>query len=49
MNGPGQYRVTYRIAPPADGVFWRHIDKETGVPEWWKPVTVSFTFKYPQK
>jgi uncharacterized protein involved in high-affinity Fe2+ transport len=49
MSGPGQYQVTYRIDPPADGTFWRHIDKETGVPDWWKPVTVSFTFKYPQK
>jgi uncharacterized protein involved in high-affinity Fe2+ transport len=49
MNGPGQYRVTYRISPPAEGVFGRHIDKETGVPDWWKPVTVTFTFKYPQK
>ena len=49
MGGPGQYRLTYRIAPPADGTFWRHIDKETGVPDWWKPITVNFTFKYPQK
>ncbi len=49
MNGPGEYHLTYRIDPPAEGVFARHVDKETGVPEWWKPVTVNFTFKYPQK
>lgn len=49
MGGPGQYRLTYHIEPPAEGTFWRHIDKETGVPDWWKPITVSFTFKYPQK
>jgi hypothetical protein len=49
MNGPGQYHVTYQIEPPASGAFGRHIDKETGVPDWWKPITVSFTFKYPQK
>jgi len=49
MNGPGQYRVTYQIEPPAPEAFGRHIDKETGVPAWWKPITVSFTFKYPQK
>jgi uncharacterized protein involved in high-affinity Fe2+ transport len=49
MNGPGQYHVTYQIEPPAAEAFGRHIDKETGVPDWWKPITVSFTFKYPQK
>ncbi len=49
MNGPGQYHVTYQIEPPAPEAFGRHIDKQTGVPDWWKPVTVSFTFKYPQK
>jgi uncharacterized protein involved in high-affinity Fe2+ transport len=49
MGGEGTYRLTYHIAPPANGVFWRHIDKETGVPDWWKPITVSFDFKYPQK
>jgi len=49
MDGPGQYQVTYTIAPPAPEAFGRHIDKLTGVPDWWKPVTVSFTFKYPQK
>jgi uncharacterized protein involved in high-affinity Fe2+ transport len=49
MGGPGEYELTYTISPPADGTFWRHIDKETGVPDWWKPITVTFKFKYPQK
>jgi uncharacterized protein involved in high-affinity Fe2+ transport len=49
MGGPGEYHVTYRIQPPAPDAFGRHIDKETGVPDWWKPITVSFAFKYPQK
>ena len=49
MNGPGKYQVTYTIEPPAPEVFGRHIDQETGVPDWWKPITVSFTFQYPQK
>jgi len=49
MDGPGQYQVTYHIEPPAPDAFGRHIDQRTGVPDWWKPVTVSFTFKYPQK
>ena len=48
MGGPGQYHVTYRIEPPVLEAFGRHIDKETGVPDWWKPITVSFAFKYPQ-
>jgi uncharacterized protein involved in high-affinity Fe2+ transport len=48
MDGPGQYKVTYTIEPPAPETFGRHIDQRTGVPDWWKPLTVSFTFKYPQ-
>ncbi|HTJ62589.1 MAG TPA: iron transporter [Alphaproteobacteria bacterium] len=49
MNGPGTYQLTYVIDPPAPETFGRHIDKQTGVPDWWKPVTVNFSFKYPQK
>ncbi len=49
MAGPGAYSVTYTIAPPAAGTFWRHIDKATGVPDWWAPITVTFKFKYPEK
>ena len=49
MDGPGQYKVTYRfVAPEANG-FLRHTDKETGVPAWWQPFTQEFTFAYPQK
>jgi uncharacterized protein involved in high-affinity Fe2+ transport len=49
MAGPGLYHLTYRIEPPAPEAFGRHIDKETGVPDWWKPISVHFDFKYPQK
>jgi uncharacterized protein involved in high-affinity Fe2+ transport len=49
MGGPGLYHLTYRIEPPAPEAFGRHIDKETGVPDWWKPISVHFDFKYPQK
>jgi periplasmic iron binding protein len=49
MNGPGQYRLTYRFTPPSSNGFLRHIDEETGVPPWWQPFTVDFTFKYPQE
>lgn len=48
MGGPGDYTLTYVIDPPAPGIFGRHIDKATGVPDWWKPIAVTFKFKYPQ-
>ncbi len=49
MAGPGEYKVTYVVDPPSSNGFIRHIDKATGVPEWWKPITVSWTFQYPSK
>ena len=48
MGGPGAYQLTYRLEPPEAGGFWRHTDKETGVPAWWAPSSVTFTFKYPE-
>ena len=49
MDGPGTYDLTYEILPPSSNGFIRHIDKETGVPEWWKPITAHWTFTYPSK
>jgi uncharacterized protein involved in high-affinity Fe2+ transport len=49
MAGPGQYRLTYSFSPPAGPAFFRHVDQETGVPDWWQPFTQTFTFAYPQK
>jgi periplasmic iron binding protein len=49
MDGPGQYKVTYRFSSPESNGFYRHIDKETGVPAWWAPFSQDFTFTYPQK
>ncbi len=49
MDGPGGYKATYVVQPPSSNGFIRHVDKTTGVPEWWKPITVSWTFKYPSK
>lgn len=46
MMGVGNYKVTYRIDPPAKAGMHRHTDKETGVGRWWKPFDVSYTFKY---
>ncbi len=49
MNGPGSYKVTYRFRSPETNGFFRHTDKETGVPPWWRPFSETFTFIYPQK
>jgi uncharacterized protein involved in high-affinity Fe2+ transport len=49
MAGPGQYKATYVVKPPSSNGFIRHVDKVTGVPDWWKPVTLSWTFDYPSK
>ncbi|MBP0614675.1 iron transporter [Jiella sp. KSK16Y-1] len=49
MNGPGKYKATYVIEPPSVNGFLHHVDKATGVPDWWKPITVSWTFDYPAK
>ena len=46
LDGPGKYRLTYRINPPSYQGFYRHTDKETGVAEWWKPFTVSWEFAF---
>ncbi len=48
MDGPGEYKLTYRFEPPVRNGFFRHTDKETGVPEWWAPFEETFVFKYPQ-
>lgn len=47
LAGPGRYRLTIKIAPPGPHQhFGRHVDKETGVAEWFKPFDVvqDFTF-----
>jgi periplasmic iron binding protein len=49
MDGPGTYQLTYAISPPSANGFIRHVDKATGVPDWWKPMTLHWTFTYPSK
>jgi uncharacterized protein involved in high-affinity Fe2+ transport len=49
MGGPGTYHLTYIIAPPSSHGFIRHIDKASGVPDWWKPITANWTFTFPSK
>jgi hypothetical protein len=49
MGGPGTYQLTYEILPPSSNGFIRHVDKATGVPDWWKPITLHWTLTYPSK
>jgi hypothetical protein len=49
MAGPGTYKLTYVIDPPSSNGFIRHVDAASGVPDWWKPITASWTFAYPSK
>ncbi|WP_026597531.1 iron transporter [Methylobacterium sp. 77] len=47
LSGPGRYRLKLIVAPPGKNQhFGRHVDKETGVAEWFKPFDViqDFTF-----
>ena len=46
LNGVGKYKVKYTISPPEHHGFHRHIDKETGVSEWWKPFELEWEFVY---
>ena len=46
LDGPGKYKVTFNIEPPAYNGFYHHVDKETGTKEWWKPFQVAWDFAY---
>lgn len=46
MAGPGTYHLTYIVSPPSSHGMLRHTGKD-GVAEWWKPITVTWDFKYP--
>jgi uncharacterized protein involved in high-affinity Fe2+ transport len=47
LSGPGTYHLTYIVSPPTSRGMLRHTDKASGVPDWWKPITASWTFNYP--
>jgi uncharacterized protein involved in high-affinity Fe2+ transport len=46
LDGPGKYKLTYRIEPPIKQGFGRHTDKETGVAAWWEPFTLEWDFTF---
>jgi periplasmic iron binding protein len=47
MAGPGKYALIYHITPPSKAGFIRHLDQATGVPDWWAPFSLAWTFDYP--
>jgi len=49
LDGDGDYRFTYHFEPPSKAGFLRHVDKATGVPDWWKPFSETWTFHFPSK
>ena len=49
LAGPGTYHVTYLISPPSTRGLYRQTDKSGGVPDWWKPLSVSWSFSWPLK
>ena len=47
LGGEGPYKLTFHIAPPgAQSHFGRHVDKETGVAEWFAPFDATYEFVY---
>lgn len=49
LMGPGKYKLVLNISPPGSDThahFGRHVDKETGVAEWFKPFSVDYEFTY---
>jgi uncharacterized protein involved in high-affinity Fe2+ transport len=49
LSGPGTYHLTFIVSPPTSRGMLRHTDKASGVPDWWKPITASWTFNYPSE
>jgi uncharacterized protein involved in high-affinity Fe2+ transport len=47
VAGPGTYHLTYIISPPSARGMLRQTDKAGGVPDWWKPISASWSFAYP--
>jgi hypothetical protein len=46
MEGPGDYHLIYLVSPPNSHGMIRQTGKDNGVPDWWKPITVAWTFTY---
>ncbi|MGJ8513472.1 34 kDa membrane antigen [Carnimonas sp. R-84981] len=49
LAGKGRYTVIFKYSAPDDNGYQRHVDKATGIDQWFSPFTQRFTFDYPQK
>lgn len=48
-GGPGRYKLTLTVTSPGENKKWpiaRHVDKENGVPEWFKTFSLDYDFVY---
>ncbi|WKW49747.1 iron transporter [Rhodomicrobium lacus] len=48
-GGAGKYKLTLTVSPPSDNKkqrIARHVDKENGVPDWFKPFSLDYEFTY---
>ena len=49
LAGPGKYHLKLVVNPPMQTghmAFGRHVDKETGVGPWFKPITIEYDFPF---
>lgn len=49
LSGPGKYKLKLTILPPSANPhahFGRHVDKETGVGPWFKPIELNYDFTF---
>lgn len=49
LSGPGKYKLKLTVLPPSadqHAHFGRHVDKETGVGPWFKPIELNYDFVY---
>jgi uncharacterized protein involved in high-affinity Fe2+ transport len=48
LNGPGKYHLTYTIHAPTHHSMplMRHVDRETGVGEWFEPFSLEYDFVF---
>jgi uncharacterized protein involved in high-affinity Fe2+ transport len=48
-GGAGKYKLTLSLKSPGENKGWRiarHVDKENGVPEWFKPFSLDYEFTF---
>lgn len=49
LSGPGKYTLVFSVSPPSadpESHFGRHVDRETGVAEWFEPFTTHYEFVF---